>query len=189
MPAPFVVADFSNRFEPDPITAQRAVEKPDTAIRGFEEETYRFGFRWFIPALARHRGIWRDVLLASLAIQLIGLATPLLTQVVIDKVVVHQTASTLLAVAVGLGDVPRLQCADELDAPVSGAHTGNRVDAVLATQVLRHLLRLPLPYFEHRPTGHHGGAAARRGDDPRVHHRRCDVVRARPAVSASSSSR
>ena len=32
-------------------------------------------------------------------------------------------------------------------------HTGNRIDAVLGQNVFRHLLRLPLPYFEQRPTG------------------------------------
>ena len=85
MAAPYLVADFASRFEPDPITVERAFDEPDATIRGFEEEPRRFGFSWFIPALARHRGIWRDVLLASLAIQVIGLTTPLLTQVTIDK--------------------------------------------------------------------------------------------------------
>jgi len=62
-----------------------------------------FGFRWFWAEFLKHKRIWRDVLLASLFIQLIGLTTPLGTQVVIDKVVAHQTESTLLAIAVGLG--------------------------------------------------------------------------------------
>src|SRR5687768_14299638 len=102
MAAPYLVADFAKRFEPDPATVERAFDKPDATIRGFEEEAARFGFRWFIPALARHHGIWRDVLLASLAIQVIGLTTPLLTQVTIDKVIAHQTYATLLTVAIGL---------------------------------------------------------------------------------------
>ena len=51
-------------------------------------------------------------------------------------------------------------------------HTGNRVDAVLGTHVFRHLLRLPLPYFEQRPTGVVVCAPARGGDDPRVSLRR-----------------
>src|SRR4051812_36334674 len=62
----------------------------------------RFGLRWFAAELLRHKTVWRDVLLGSLCIQLIGLATPLFTQVVIDKVVVHQTTSTLIAVALAL---------------------------------------------------------------------------------------
>lgn len=54
----------------------------------------------------KHKRIWRDVLLASLAIQLVGLITPLFTQVIIDKVIVHQTQSTLIAVAVGRAMTP-----------------------------------------------------------------------------------
>jgi ATP-binding cassette, subfamily B, bacterial HlyB/CyaB len=112
-----------------------------------------FGFRWFIPELARHRAIWRDVLLASLTIQIVGLATPLFTQVVIDKVVVHHTQSTLVAIAIGLGLFLVFNAAMTWMRQYLVLHTGNRVDAVLATQVFSHLFRLPLPYFEHRPTG------------------------------------
>lgn len=61
-----------------------------------------FGFRWFIPELLKHKQIWRDVLLASLAIQLMALATPVFTQIVIDKVIVHHTTSTLTVIAIGL---------------------------------------------------------------------------------------
>jgi len=61
-----------------------------------------FGFAWFIPELLRHRQLWRDVLLASLAIQLVGLATPLFTQVIIDKVIAHHSVSTLWVLGVAL---------------------------------------------------------------------------------------
>ena len=54
----------------------------------------RFGFRWFVPELLRHRAVWREVLAASLAIQLLALAMPLLSQVIIDKVIVHRATST-----------------------------------------------------------------------------------------------
>jgi subfamily B ATP-binding cassette protein HlyB/CyaB len=112
-----------------------------------------FGFRWFWTELFRHKRIWRDVLLASLFIQLIGLATPLGTQVVIDKVVVHRTESTLLAIAVGLGMFLLFSAGMGWLRQYFVLHTGNRVDAVLGSQVFRHLFRLHLPYFEHRPTG------------------------------------
>jgi subfamily B ATP-binding cassette protein HlyB/CyaB len=113
----------------------------------------KFGFRWFWAELAKHKGIWRDVLAASLFIQLIGLATPLGTQVVIDKVVVHQTSSTLIAIAVGLAMFLLFNAGMGWLRQYLLIHTGNRVDAVLGSQVFRHLLRLHLPYFEHRPTG------------------------------------
>jgi subfamily B ATP-binding cassette protein HlyB/CyaB len=66
------------------------------------QQKKEFGFSWFIPELLKHKEIWRDVLLASLAIQLMALATPVFTQIVIDKVIVHHTTSTLIVIAIGL---------------------------------------------------------------------------------------
>ena len=123
------------------------------AVKEDEERTYQFGFRWFWTELMKHKRVWRDVLAASLFIQLIGLTTPLFTQVVIDKVVVHQTESTLIAIAVGLAMFMLFNAGMNWLRQYLVLHTGNRVDAVLGSQVFRHLLRLHLPYFEHRPTG------------------------------------
>jgi len=122
-------------------------------VEGDDSAARAFGFRWFWSELLKHRPIWRDVLLASLFIQLIGLTTPLFTQVIIDKVVVHQTSSTLIAIAVGLVMFMLFTAGMSWLRQYLVLHTGNRVDAVLGSQVFRHLLRLHLPYFEHRPTG------------------------------------
>ncbi|MCW5604153.1 MAG: peptidase domain-containing ABC transporter, partial [Burkholderiales bacterium] len=113
----------------------------------------RFGFGWFVPELLKHRRVWRDVLLASLALQLAGLATPLFTQVIIDKVVVHQTQSTLIAIAAGLAMFLFFNAFLTWLRQYFILHTGNRIDAVLGSQVFRHLVRLHLRYFEQRPTG------------------------------------
>ena len=138
------------------------------------DEKQEFGFRWFVPELARHRGIWRDVLLASAALQIVGLATPLFTQVVIDKVVVHQTQSTLIAIAAGLGIFLVFNAAMSWMRQYLVLHTGNRVDAVLATPGVRPSLPPAAAVLRASPDRHHGGAAAGRRDDPRVHHRRGD---------------
>lgn len=61
----------------------------------------KFGFGWFVPELLKHKRLWQEVLLASLVIQLIALASPLFTQAIIDKVVVHHTQSTLATTTVG----------------------------------------------------------------------------------------
>ncbi len=113
----------------------------------------RFGFGWFGRELLRHRAIWRSVLVASLALQVVGLATPLFTQVVIDKVVVHQTGSTLVLIAVGLALFLLFSAGMTWLRQYLVLHTGNRVDAVLGSEVFWHLLRLPMAYFERRPTG------------------------------------
>ncbi len=112
-----------------------------------------FGFRWFSRELLKHRTVWRDVLAASLALQFIGLATPLLTQVVIDKVVVHQTVSTLIVIGIALGILMTFGVIFSWVRQYLILHTGNRVDAVLGAGVFVHLLKLPPRYFEHRPTG------------------------------------
>jgi subfamily B ATP-binding cassette protein HlyB/CyaB len=145
-----------DRFEPDLILVAREHTEGlgDTdPIAGFEAEKKTFGFKWFIPELLKHRKIWRDVLIASLAIQLVGLATPLFTQVVIDKVVVHQSNSTLIVIGVALVMFMAFTSVMTWLRQYLVLHTGNRIDAVLGAQVFRHLLRLPLPYFEYRPTG------------------------------------
>jgi subfamily B ATP-binding cassette protein HlyB/CyaB len=128
-------------------------ERDEEAIAGFPSEKKAFGFRWFVPELLKHKTIWRDILLASLGIQLVGLATPLFTQVIIDKVVVHQTHSTLIVLGIGLLMFMLFTSAMTWLRQYLVLHTGNRIDAVLGSQVFRHLLRLPLPYFEQRPTG------------------------------------
>lgn len=129
--------------------------RPEVAAPTDEDDTPKreFGFRWFVPELLRHKAVWRDVLLASFAIQLVGLAAPLCTQVVIDKVVVHQTLNTLVVIALALGIFLLFNAGMSWVRQYLVLHTGNRVDAVLGTRTFEHLLRLPLPYFEHRPTG------------------------------------
>ncbi|MES2771791.1 MAG: peptidase domain-containing ABC transporter [Pseudomonadota bacterium] len=143
------------RFEPELILlAHEAVgSAPDADIAGFAREQKTFGFRWFIAELLKHKKIWRDVLIASLAIQLVGLATPLFTQVIIDKVIVHQSNSTLIALGVALVMFMLFTSVMSWLRQYLVLHTGNRIDAVLGSKVFRHLLRLPLPYFEQRATG------------------------------------
>lgn len=97
--------------------------------------------------------MWRDVLIASLIIQLLALGTPLFTQVVIDKVVVHRTESTLIVIAIGLGVFMLFSALLSWVRQYLVLHTGNRVDAVLGSAVFEHLFKLPTRYFEHRPTG------------------------------------
>ncbi len=146
------LADFAREFtgvafEAVPVAAPLSDPDGATAGRG------RFGFRWFIPELFRHRSVWRDVLVASFLIQCLALGTPLFTQLVIDKVVVHHTQSTLLVIAIGMGLFLVFSSLLTWLRQYLVLHTGNRVDAVLGASVFDHLLKLPTRYFEARPTG------------------------------------
>lgn len=131
------------------VAKQRAaVADPDSTEKGSA-----FGFRWFAPELLKHQRVWRDVLLASLVIQLLALGTPLFTQTIIDKVVVHRTESTLVVIAIGLAVFMIFSALLSWVRQYLVLHTGNRVDAVLAAAVFDHLFKLPPRYFEKRPTG------------------------------------
>jgi subfamily B ATP-binding cassette protein HlyB/CyaB len=113
----------------------------------------RFDLSWFWGAVSKYRGILHEVLMASFVIQLFALATPLIFQVVIDKVLVHRGLSTLEVLVAGLALIAIF------DATLSGlrtylfSHTSNRIDVELGTRIFRHLLRLPLAYFEARRVG------------------------------------
>jgi subfamily B ATP-binding cassette protein HlyB/CyaB len=153
-PETMTLSEAATRLVPDLIlVAKASTADPGDDIAEFTLDKKAFGFSWFVPELLKHKAIWRDVLLASLAIQLVGLVTPLFTQVIIDKVIVHQTDSTLIVLGVALVMFMLFTSSMTWLRQYLVLHTGNRIDAVLGSQVLRHLLRLPLPFFEFRSTG------------------------------------
>lgn len=151
-PSLVAAAEFAGRFGGVVIRFARS-DAPVAGLDPAAEPRRRFGFRWFVPELVKHRRIWRDVLAASAAIQLLALATPLFTQVIIDKVVVHQTVNTLLVIATAMVVGMSFSAVMSWVRQYLVLHTGNRVDAVLGTRVFDHLLGLPARYFEHRATG------------------------------------
>ncbi len=145
---------FAAVIEPILIFVRREAEEGlSSEDAGLVAGLQAFGFRWFIPELLKHKKIWRDIIVASLCLQAVGLLTPLFTQVIIDKVVVHQTQSTLAVVGVALFLFMIFSGVMTWLRQYLVLHTGNRIDAVLGSQVFRHLLRLPMPFFEHRSTG------------------------------------
>jgi ATP-binding cassette, subfamily B, bacterial HlyB/CyaB len=115
--------------------------------------TRPFDISWFIPALVKYRKPLRDVLIGSFFLQLMGLVSPIFFQLVIDKVLVHQSLTTLDVLAFGLATVLIFETI------LSGlrnwlfAHSTNRVDSELSSRMFRHLLNLPLSYFEARRVG------------------------------------
>lgn len=146
------LAEFEARFSKQVLLLQpqvEAVNDPDQPQTG----STSFGFRWFVPELFKHRKVWRDVLWASLVLQLLALGLPLFTQAIIDKVVVHQTQSTLIAIAIGMAIFMIATAILTWVRQYLVLHTGNRVDAVLAAEVFDHLFKLPPRYFQNRPTG------------------------------------
>ncbi|MDZ4856769.1 MAG: type I secretion system permease/ATPase [Nitrospirota bacterium] len=113
----------------------------------------KFDFTWFIQAIVKYRKFLGEVLVASFFLQLFALLTPLFTQVVIDKVLVHKGFTTLHVLAVGMIALALF------DAVLGGlrtylfSHTTNRIDVGLGAQLFCHVLALPLAYFEARRVG------------------------------------
>ncbi|WP_119342584.1 type I secretion system permease/ATPase [Facilibium subflavum] len=113
----------------------------------------QFSIRWFIPALWKYRHIFRDVLIASFFLQLFALVTPLFFQVVMDKVVVHQALTTLEILAIGFLVVSLFEVIFGAIRTYLLSHTTSRVDVELGSRLYKHLLSLPLAYFESRQIG------------------------------------
>ena len=112
-----------------------------------------FGFGWFIPSLWRYRLPLIHVVLSSLFLQLIALTTPLFFQLIVDKVLVHKGLSTLIVLIVGMATLAIFETILQQLRTYILNHTTNRIDVELGRRLFHHLFRLPLSYFETRPTG------------------------------------
>ncbi|RTL41665.1 MAG: type I secretion system permease/ATPase [Burkholderiales bacterium] len=113
----------------------------------------RFGIGWFWSSMKRHRAVLGEVLLASLFVQLLALLSPLIFQVVIDKVLTHRSMSTLDVMVLALLVVSLFEVALGSLRHHLFSHTTNRLDVELGAKLFEHLLRLPMSYFESRRGG------------------------------------
>jgi subfamily B ATP-binding cassette protein HlyB/CyaB len=116
-------------------------------------ELARFDFTWFVPAIVKYRRLIGEALMASLALQVFALLTPLFFQVVVDKVLVHKGLSTLTVIAIGLLGAVLFESALTALRTYVFAHTTSRIDVELGARLFRHVLALPLAYFEARRVG------------------------------------
>jgi ATP-binding cassette, subfamily B, bacterial HlyB/CyaB len=116
-------------------------------------ELGKFDFTWFVPAIVKYRRLLGEVLLVSLALQIFALITPLFFQVVMDKVLVHRGFTTLDVIAVGLTIVVLFEVSLTALRTYVFAHTTSRIDVELGARLFRHLLTLPLAYFQARRVG------------------------------------
>jgi ATP-binding cassette, subfamily B, bacterial HlyB/CyaB len=113
----------------------------------------KFDFSWFIPAVVKYRRMLLEVLAVSLVLQLFALVTPLFFQVVMDKVLVHRGFTTLDVIATGLIVVVLFEIGLTGLRTYVFAHTTSRIDVELGARLFRHLLALPLAYFQARRVG------------------------------------
>ena len=139
------VAEFSARW-----TGELILFTSRASLAG---EFAKFDFTWFIPAVVKYRKLLGEVLLVSFVLQLFALVTPLFFQVVMDKVLVHRGFTTLDVIAVGLLVVSIFEVALSGLRTYVFSHTTSRIDVELGARLFRHLLNLPLAYFQARRVG------------------------------------
>jgi len=113
----------------------------------------RFDVTWFLGAIHKYRRMLGEVLLASFFLQVFALVSPLFFQIVIDKVLVHRSMSTLEVLLIGLVTIAVFEAVLGILRTYLFSHTTNRIDVELGARLFRHLLALPIAYFQSRRVG------------------------------------
>jgi subfamily B ATP-binding cassette protein HlyB/CyaB len=124
-----------------------------TRRAGLSDVARRFDITWFVAAIQKYRNLLGEVLVASFFLQLLGLVSPLFFQVVIDKVLVHRSLSTLDVLVLGLVTISVFESVLGILRTYLFAHTTNRIDVELGARLFRQLLSLPMAYFQARRVG------------------------------------
>jgi len=113
----------------------------------------KFGFGWFYKEILKYKKIIGEVLIASFIMQLFGLVTPLFTQVILDKVLVHRSLTTLEVLVIAYVAVVIFNFIIKVVRNYIFVHTTSKIDAKLGATIFYHLLSLPIAYFERRKVG------------------------------------
>lgn len=119
----------------------------------FSDEDQPFGWRWFFPEIVRQRSLFRDVALAAIVLYALGLTTPIFFQLVIDKVLVHQSYATLTVLTIGIGIAILFDAAFTFIRRYLLLYATNKIDIRMATRTFGHLLNLPIALFEQSSAG------------------------------------
>ena len=113
----------------------------------------KFGFKWFFYEIITYKQVIGEVMLGSFIVQLFGLVTPLFTQVILDKVIVHRSLITLDVLAFAFIVVMIFELLLNFSRKYIFLHTASKIDAKLGAKLFKHLFSLPYTYFENRKVG------------------------------------
>ncbi len=123
------------------------------ATREVLHKNQSFGLKWFLPSVVKYKKALIEVLVAALTLQIFGLFTPIMMQVVIDKVLVHNSMSTLNVLVFALGVICVFELIMSIVRTYIFTHTTSKIDVMLGARLSNHLFSLPLRYFESRRVG------------------------------------
>jgi len=144
----------------DPIAEQSVRVKPgaainlaDRAILVKPEDIVAPRANWRSMIGQRVKSIAWELILASVFINLFALASPLFMMTVYNKVIGQRAVETLWVLVIA---VLTIALFDVLLRAVRGyvsSYTGARLDALIGSEVVHHLVHLPFKHFEQTPTG------------------------------------
>ncbi|GJI99241.1 ABC export transporter fused inner membrane and ATPases [Duganella caerulea] len=138
-------ADFEQRWHGDVLFVKRQHKLSDP--------NQPFGLRWFIPEILKQKSAFRDIFIAAIAMQLLALASPIFFQLVIDKVLTHQSVTTLQVLAVGIIAALVFDATFGFLRQTLTLAASNKIDMRLTRRVFSHLLSLPIDFFETTSAG------------------------------------
>jgi ATP-binding cassette subfamily B protein len=121
--------------------------------RGRAESSQPFGFHWFIPELLRERRLFTDAAMAAVVLYGLGLVVPIFFQLIIDKVLVHESFTTLYVLAIGVTAALGFDAVFTFLRRYLLIYATSKVDIRVATKTFAHLLGLPISFFEHISAG------------------------------------
>jgi len=120
---------------------------------GLSDLARRFDLTWFLGAIGKYKRLLSEVLVASFFLQVFALISPLFFQVIIDKVLVHRSLTTLDVLVIGLVTISVFETVLGILRTYLFSHTTNRIDVELGARLFHHLLALPMSYFQARRVG------------------------------------
>ncbi|HYC01805.1 MAG TPA: peptidase domain-containing ABC transporter [Azospirillaceae bacterium] len=117
------------------------------------EQERPFDLAWFLPELLRNRRLFRDVAVATLLLGGLGIAMPVFTQQVLDKVLVHHSLDTLWVLAGGMLLAVLFETVFGYLRQYVTLFAANKIDAHVTVRTFNKLTSLPMDFFERTPTG------------------------------------
>ncbi len=122
-------------------------------IHRLDDSNRRFDLKWFVPELWRQRGLLRNVVVAALAMHVLALAVPIFFQIVIDRVLIYLSISTLVVMSVGVVVAILFDAVFNWMRGYFVLRAASRIDIRLARTTFRHLMSLPISFFESARAG------------------------------------
>lgn len=113
----------------------------------------KYNLPWFMHVMQHYKRFFGEVLMAAFFLQLMGIGMPLITQVIIDKVIGNSGYSTLTVIGCSMVLFFLIQSLLTGLRTYVLNHTTVKLDAILGTRLFRHLISLPLPYYQSRRVG------------------------------------